>query len=202
KRSLHMIVDRVIRLEACLEYAEAAREVCFKLLQLIVGSLGLPDEHLNQYFEDDMNFVRLNCYPECLIPELALGAGRHKDPGALTLLYQDQVGGLQVKRKDNGQWLPVQPLPDSFVVNVGDCMQVWSNDRYESVEHRVVVNDTRRRLSIPFFFNPSQYVMVKPLEELVSEEDPPKYREYSLGKFYKQRKEGNIKNLQIYHFRI
>ncbi|KAH9304946.1 hypothetical protein KI387_009350, partial [Taxus chinensis] len=114
--------------EACLEYAEAAREVCFKLLQLIAGSLGLPDERLNQYFEDDMSFVRLNCYPECPIPELALGVGRHKDPGALTLLYQDQVGGLQVRRKDNGQWLPVQPLPDTFVVNVGDCMQVWSND--------------------------------------------------------------------------
>ncbi|KAH9318871.1 hypothetical protein KI387_020640 [Taxus chinensis] len=109
--------------EACLAYAEAAREVCFKLLQLIAGSLGLPDERLNQYFEDDMSVVRLNCYPECPIPELALGVGRHKDPGALTLLYQDQVGGLQVRRKDNGQWLPVQPLPGSFVVNVGDCIQ-------------------------------------------------------------------------------
>ncbi|KAH9327722.1 hypothetical protein KI387_007900, partial [Taxus chinensis] len=152
--------------EACLAYTDAAREVLLKLLQLIARSLGLPHDRLNDYVKDDLSFVRLNCYPECPAPELALGVGRHKDPGALTLLYQDQVGGLEVRRKDNGQWLPVQPLSNSFVINVGDCLQVWSNDRYESVEHRVVVNDTRRRLSIPFFFNPSHYVIVKPLEEL------------------------------------
>ncbi|KAH9321937.1 hypothetical protein KI387_016576 [Taxus chinensis] len=193
--------------EACVAYAEAAREVSLKLLELIARSLGLPDKRLNEYFSDDMSRVRLNCYPECPAPELALGVGRHKDSGGLTLLYQDQVGGLQVRRKDNGQWLPVQPRPDAFVVNVGAIIQVWSNDRYESVEHRVVVNETRRRMSIPFFFNPSQDVMVKPLQELVSEENPPKYREYNWGKFYKQRADGNFKNLgvenlQIYHFRI
>ncbi|GLJ54730.1 hypothetical protein SUGI_1175610 [Cryptomeria japonica] len=193
--------------DACLAYAEAAREVSFRVLELIARSLGLPDIHLNEYFKDDISFVRLNCYPPCPAPELALGVGRHKDAGAVTLLHQDEVGGLEVKRKDNGHWLPAQPVPKSFVVNVGDCIQVWSNDRYESVEHRVVANDSRRRLSIPFFFNPSHYVNVKPLEELVSEENPPKYTEYNWGKFYKRRKDGNFKNLgvenlQIYHFRI
>lgn len=193
--------------ETCLAYAEAAREVSFRVLELIARSLGLPYKHLNEYFKDDISFIRLNCYPPCPAPELALGVGRHKDAGGITLLHQDEVGGLQVKRKDNGQWLPAQPLPNSFVINVGDCIQVWSNDKYESVEHRVVTNGSRRRLSIPFFFNPSHYVNIKPLEELVSEENPPKYREYNWGKFYKRRKDSNFKNLgvenlQIYHFGI
>ncbi|GLJ54475.1 hypothetical protein SUGI_1169970 [Cryptomeria japonica] len=193
--------------EACLAYTEAARELSFRVLELIARSLGLPSNRLNEYFKDDISLGRLNWYPACPAPELALGVGRHKDPGGLTLLYQDQVGGLEVKRKDNGQWIPARPLPDSFVVNVGDCIQVWSNDRYESVEHRAVVNDSRKRLSIPFFFNPSHYVMVKPLEEMASEENPPKYREYNWGKFYKRKKDSNFKNLgveniQIYNFRI
>ncbi|GLJ54727.1 hypothetical protein SUGI_1175580 [Cryptomeria japonica] len=193
--------------EACLAYIAAARELSFRLLQLISRSLGLPENRLNEYFKDDLSTVRLNSYPECPAPELTLGLGRHKDGGAVTLLYQDDVGGLQVKRKDNGQWLPAQPLPNSFVVNVGDCIQVWSNGRYESVEHRVVVNDSRRRLSIPFFLRPSHYVMMKPLEELVSEENPPKYREFNWGKFFRRRLDGNFKNLgvenqQIYHFGI
>ena len=96
----------------------------FRLLELIARSLGLPDTRLNDYFNDEMSIARLNSYPECPNPELALGVGRHKDIGALTLLYQDDVGGLEVKCKENGNWVPAPPLPNTFVVNVGDCMQV------------------------------------------------------------------------------
>ena len=60
-------------------------------------------------------------------------------------------------------------------------MQVWSNDKYESVEHRVVVNDKKERFSFPFFLNPSHYVMVGPVPELVNEENPPRYKEYNCG---------------------
>jgi len=86
-------------------------------------------------------------------------------------------------------------------------MQVWSNDKYESVEHRVVVNDKRERFSIPLFFNPSQHVMLGPVPELVNEENPPRYKEFNWGKFYKRRGESNFKhlgteNLQIHHFYI
>ena len=85
-------------------------------------------------------------------------------------------------------------------------MQVWSNDKYESAEHRVSVNSTRERFSIPFFFNPAHDVMIKPLEELVSEGSPAKYTEFSWGHFFKSRKSSNFKNLgvenlQISHFR-
>ncbi|XP_042494313.1 protein DMR6-LIKE OXYGENASE 1-like [Macadamia integrifolia] len=151
----------------CEEYCRAVERLAFKLLEAISLSLGLPAKRFNEFFKDQTSFVRLNHYPPCPSPELALGVGRHKDAGALTVLSQDDVGGLEVKRKTDGEWIRVKPIPDSYIINVGDIIQVWSNDRYESVEHRVVVNSMRERFSIPFFFNPSHYVVVKPLEELV-----------------------------------
>ncbi|GAY36181.1 hypothetical protein CUMW_279440 [Citrus unshiu] len=134
-------------------------------------------------------------------------AETHKDAGALTVLAQDDVGGLEVKRKSDGEWVRVKPTPDAYIINVGDIIQVWSNDAYESVEHRVMVNSEKERFSIPFFFFPSHYTMVKPLDELTNEQNPAKYRAYSWGKFLTTRKGSNFKkldveNVQIYHFRV
>ncbi|XP_043712793.1 protein DMR6-LIKE OXYGENASE 1-like [Telopea speciosissima] len=194
--------------DACEEYCRAVEKLSFKLLELISLSFGLPAKRFNDFFKDHTSFVRLNHYPPCPSPHLALGVTRHKDAVALTVLAQDDVGGLEVKRKTDGEWIKVKPIPDSFVINVGDIIQVWSNDRYESVEHRVVVNSERERFSIPFFFNPSHYVMIKPLEELVDEEkQPAKYKEYNWGKFFSTKKLSNFKklyveNIQIIHFKI
>ena len=70
--------------------------------------------------------MRLNHYPLCPSPELALGVGHHKDPGVLTVLAQDHVGGLEVKRKRDGEWIQLKPVPDSYVVNVGDITEARS----------------------------------------------------------------------------
>ncbi|KAG9440756.1 hypothetical protein H6P81_020921 [Aristolochia fimbriata] len=193
--------------EASMEYARGVEKLAFRLLELLSLSLGLPAERLNGFFEDQTSFIRLNHYPPCPFPDLALGVGRHKDSGALTVLFQDDVGGLEVKRKSDGEWIRVKPISDSYIVNVGDIIQVWSNEKYESAEHRVVVNSERERFSIPFFFNPAHYTKVKPLVELVDEQNPPKYREYNWGKFFKARKNSNFKklnveNIQICHFKI
>ncbi|KAK3412437.1 hypothetical protein EUGRSUZ_I01187 [Eucalyptus grandis] len=193
--------------EACEEYAQELEKLAYKLMGLIAQSLGLPANRFDEYYKDHTTFVRLNHYPPCPAPHLALGVGRHKDSGALTILSQDDVGGLEVKRKSDGEWVLVKPIPDAFIINVGDIIQVWSNDTYESVEHRVMVNSKKERFSIPFFFNPSHYVMVQPLKELTDEHNPPKYRPYNWGKFLVTRKGSNFKkldveNLQIYHFRI
>ncbi|XP_010255098.1 PREDICTED: protein DMR6-LIKE OXYGENASE 1 [Nelumbo nucifera] len=192
---------------ACEGYGRGIEKLAFKLLELISLSLGLPAKRLNGFFKDQTSFIRLNHYPPCPSPHLALGVGRHKDSGALTVLAQDDVGGLEVKRKADGQWVRVKPIPDSYIINVGDIIQVWSNELYESAEHRVRVNTERERFSIPFFFNPSHYVMVKPLEELLNEKNQlPKYNEYNWGKFFAKRKLSDFKklaveNIQIYHFK-
>ncbi|KAK8624978.1 hypothetical protein V6N13_089862 [Hibiscus sabdariffa] len=193
--------------EVCEEYGEEMEKLSFKLLELIALSLGLAADSFHGFFKDQTSNVRLNHYPPCPAPELALGLGRHKDGGALTVLAQDDVGGLEVKRKSDGEWIRVKPTPEAFIINVGDVMQVWSNERYQSVEHRVIANSEKERFSIPFFFNPAHYTIVKPLEELTSEEDPPRYRPYKWGRFFVTRKGGNFKkldveNIQISHFRI
>ncbi|KAG6653171.1 jasmonate-induced oxygenase 2-like [Carya illinoinensis] len=193
--------------EACQEYAQEMVKLAYKSMELVAQSLGLPADSFRGFFKDQTSFIRLNHYPPCPDPELALGVGRHKDGGALTILAQDDVGGLEVKRKTDGEWVRVKPTPNAYIINVGDIVQVWSNDEYESVEHRAMVNSERERFSIPFFFNPAHYTMVKPLEELTNEQNPAKYWAYNWGKFITNRKRSNfqklnVENIQIYHFRI
>ncbi|KAG8364288.1 hypothetical protein BUALT_Bualt19G0112900 [Buddleja alternifolia] len=183
--------------EACEEYAQEMEKLAYSLLELISLSLGLPAERLNSFFKDQTSFMRLNYYPRCPNPRLALGVGRHKDSGALTILAQDDVGGLEVQRKTDGEWIRVRPTPHAFIVNVGDVIQVWSNDKYESVEHRVMVNSERERFSIPFFFNPTHSVMVSPIKELINEQNPEKYKVYNWGKFHTTRNLSNFKKLNV-----
>lgn len=87
-------------------------------------SLGLKANRLSGYFKDHASFVRLNYYPPCPSPQQVLGVTRHKDAGALTILAQDDVGGLQVLRKSDGEWVSVKPSPGAFIINVGDIIQV------------------------------------------------------------------------------
>ncbi|WVZ59851.1 hypothetical protein U9M48_009944 [Paspalum notatum var. saurae] len=193
--------------EALEEYAKSMEELAFKLLELIARSLNLRPERLHGFFQGpNTTFIRLNHYPPCPSPDLALGVGRHKDAGALTILLQDDVGGLDVRRRSDGEWVRVRPVPNSFIINVGDLIQVWSNDRYESAEHRVSVNSARDRFSMPYFFNPTSDTMVEPVEELVSEDWSPRYDAYNWGDFFSTRKNSNFKkldveNIQIAHFK-
>ncbi|XP_021896743.1 protein DMR6-LIKE OXYGENASE 1-like [Carica papaya] len=194
--------------ETCEEYAREAEKLAFRILELICLSLGLTDFNpLKDYFKRQISMLRLNHYPPCPNPELALGVGRHKDPEVLTVLAQDDVGGLQVKRKSHGDWIHVRPIPNTLIINVGDIVQVWSNDRYQSAEHRVVVNSKRERFSMAFFLSPGHNVMVKPLEHLVDEQNPAKFKEYNWGNFFVARnrsdyKKLDIDNIQIDNFRV
>lgn len=99
-------------------------KLAYKLLELTSQSLGLPANRLNGYFKDQTSFLRLNHYPACPFPQLALGVGHHKDAGAVTVLAQDDVGGLEVRRKSDGEWIPVKPTSDAYIINVGDVVQV------------------------------------------------------------------------------
>ncbi|CAN0903956.1 Protein DMR6-LIKE OXYGENASE 1 [Linum grandiflorum] len=191
----------------CQEYAGEMERLAFKLIEIISLSLGLPGDRLNGYLENQISFVRINHYPPCPFSDMTLGCGQHHDFDVITILAQDNVGGLEVKSKSDGRWVPVKPTPDAFIINVGDICQVWSNDRYKSVEHRAVTNGEKERYSFAFFSVPSHNVVVKPLEELVSKEDPAKYCPYNWGKFFATRNRSdynkqNVKNIQIQDFKI
>ncbi|XP_051142835.1 jasmonate-induced oxygenase 2-like [Andrographis paniculata] len=193
--------------EAFEMYTPEMENLAFKLMGLIALSLGLQKDRFDDFFNDQTTRVRLNYYPPCPAPHLTLGLGRHKDSGALTILAQDDVSGLEVKRKQDGEWLLVKPTPDAYIINVGDIIQVWSNDEFESVEHRVVVNPRTERLSIPYFLYPAHYTWVEPLPELIDRRNPAKFRKYNWGKFRAARNRSNFEkldqdNLQISHFRI
>lgn len=100
-------------------------KLAYKLLGLIALSLDQPENRFNDYFKDQQtSMIRFNHYPPCPFPHLALGVGRHKDAGALTVLAQDDVGGLEVKSKSDGEWIPVTPTPNAYIINVGDIVQV------------------------------------------------------------------------------
>lgn len=71
-----------------------------------------------------MSFFRINRYPPCPRPDLALGVGHHKDADVISLLAQDEVGGLQISRRSDGVWFPIRPVPNALVINIGNCMEV------------------------------------------------------------------------------
>ncbi len=145
--------------------------------------------------------VRLNHYPVGdPVPEgqrqglAGLGAtalGDHTDPGVITLLLQDSIGGLQARTR-KGDWIDVEPQPGTIVVNLGDVMQVWTNDQYMAAVHRVATMTTDRRFSIPLFFSPVRGARIEPLSELC--DGPAHYRPFPWRQFMAARNSDNVQD--------
>ncbi|CAM6024607.1 unnamed protein product [Sphagnum balticum] len=164
------------------EYMGEVEKLARQLTELLAEGLGLPPTRLNHYFEESaMVSMRLNLYPPCPEPELAIGLRAHTDPHLLTILHQDNVVGLQVFI--NEQWVTVKPRPECFVVNVGDLFQILSNRRYKSVLHRAIVNGTSKRLSMACFLNPPLSATIMAPEELITPQQPRIYRAFTFQEF-------------------
>ena len=99
-------------------------KLAYKLMELVALSLGLPADRFHGFFKDQTSYIRLNHYNPCPAPPLALGLGRHQDSGVLIILNEDDVGGLEVKWKTDGEWVRVKSTPGAYIINIGDTTQV------------------------------------------------------------------------------
>ncbi|KAL0326776.1 UNVERIFIED_CONTAM: Gibberellin 2-beta-dioxygenase 6 [Sesamum angustifolium] len=146
--------------EVLVEYAAAMQKLARILIGVLTSNLGQSIEVFEEMIGCDEStcYLRLNRYPTCPLSAEIHGLVPHTDSDFLTILHQDQVGGLQIM-KDN-KWIAVNPNKDALIVNIGDLFQAWSNDVYKSVEHRVMANAKRERFSVAYFLCPSHHSLI------------------------------------------
>ncbi|KAG6547046.1 hypothetical protein Mapa_011663 [Marchantia paleacea] len=155
------------------EYSTQQQALAIRLLKLISESLGLESNYLVEACGEPKVVMAINHYPPCPDPSLTMGIKAHSDPNTITMLVQDDVGGLQVFKED--RWIDVRPLPNALVINVGDQLQILSNGKYSSCLHRVVNNNRQARTSIATFFSPAHACIIGPAPGLVDEVNPAIY---------------------------
>ncbi|CAJ1949922.1 unnamed protein product [Sphenostylis stenocarpa] len=181
------------------EYCEVMSNLALEIMELLGMSLGVDRECFREFFKNNESVMRLNYYPPCQKPELALGTGPHCDPTSLTILHQDQVEGLQVQV--DGKWYSVAPKEDAFVVNIGDTFMALSNGIFKSCLHRAVVNNQIVRKSLAFFLCPNREKLVTPPKDLITMENPQAYPEFtwpSLLEFTQKHYRSDTKTLDAF----
>lgn len=139
--------------------------LALKVMDAIAAGMPYGSSVFDEFTSNDaVSSIRLLHYPpDKSNNELQLGAGAHTDFGAITLLLQDQIGGLQVWDYGNKEWKDVTPVKDAYVVNVGDMLQMWTSGVYKSSLHRVLNRSGKDRYSVPFFFDGNVDCVLTPL---------------------------------------
>ena len=163
--------------ETAMTYIESLASLAETLMSLIAVSLKLPKDFFQSFCTDPLMTLRLLHYPPQPVSALPneKGCGAHTDFGGLTLLLQDENGGLQVWGHEQNTWLDATPIPGSYVVNLGDMIARWTNDHYRSTLHRVINKSGTERYSIPFFFSGHPDHEVRCIPTCLAEGDVPKY---------------------------
>ncbi|KAA8546373.1 hypothetical protein F0562_002888 [Nyssa sinensis] len=162
--------------EANEEYAEKLRGVVDKLFKSLSLGLGVEGHELKDAAggEDLVYLMKINYYPPCPRPDLALGVAAHTDMSTITILVPNEIPGLQVFKDDH--WYDVKYIPNALIIHIGDQIEILSNGKYKSVFHRSTVNKETTRMSWPVFLEPPPELEIGPLPKLINEGNPAKYK--------------------------
>jgi isopenicillin N synthase-like dioxygenase len=175
-------------------YRDAMTALGRRMLGLFETALEVPDGFFQRCFTKPLTFVRALHYPPAPahLPPDQFGAAPHSDFGFITMLAQDDVGGLQVRTRA-GDWIDAPNMPGVFIVNVGDMLMRWTNDRFVSTLHRVLNAPGRDRYSLPFFFDPDVDTVVECIDSCRGPGNPPRYAPIVWGDYLTERFNANHK---------
>ncbi|XP_027341600.1 protein SRG1-like [Abrus precatorius] len=204
-RMPHLFSQLPLPLRDTLElYSQELKNLSLVIVAQMAKALKMKEMEMLKLFEDGRQSMRMNYYPPCPQPEKVIGITPHSDGVGLTILLQvNEVEGLQIKK--DGMWVPIKPLPNAFIVNVGEILEIITNGIYRSVEHRATVNSEKERLSIATFHSTKLDVVVGPLASLITEETPARFKRIRTEEYFKglfaQKLEGKsyLNTLRVEH---
>ncbi|KAF8413630.1 hypothetical protein HHK36_001622 [Tetracentron sinense] len=165
-------------------YASQLKILAMNIFEKMAKALKMESEDMRELFEDGWQSMRMNYYPPCPQPELVIGLTPHSDSAALTILLQvNGMEGLQIKK--DGRWIPLKPLPNAFIVNIGNILEIVTNGAYRSIEHRATVNSEKERISIATFYSPNRNGDLGPAPSLISPHNPALFRRVGVEEYFK-----------------
>lgn len=177
-----------------------------RIIKLLLKILG--DSFDNKFYDPEFNncngYIRINKYSSRDTNKEVEGFGTHTDISCVTILFQDDVGGLQIRSKQ-GEWMDVRPIEDALVVNIGDFMQAWSNERLRSAEHKVILRQNIvERFSLAFFLtygNDDDKEIVAP-SEVVGEGNTRLYKPFSAREYrdFRENNYGKVTGVSLKEF--
>lgn len=166
-------------------YSLEVKKLAMKILGHIAKALKMDGQEMKELFSDGVQSMRMNYYPPCPEPDRAIGFTPHSDADALTILFQlNETEGLEIQK--DGRWVPIKPLPNALVVNIGDILEIVSNGVYRSIEHRATVNSAKERLSIATFYSSNLDSELGPATSLVGPDRPAVFQRVPIDKYFKE----------------
>jgi isopenicillin N synthase-like dioxygenase len=165
-------------------YLDAFEALGQSMLPLYARALSLPDDFFRRFFVDAQIAISVAHYPPDETPEQnQFGLAPHTDAGFITMIAQSATPGLEIGLPSGG-WISPPTIPGAILVNSGDMLRRWTNDRFLSTPHRVVVSRGRHRHSNPFFYNPALDAEIACLPTCCGPGDPPKHKPIRYGDYY------------------